>query len=250
MTLLLVPSPEHLCVGISVAPGRLCLIFPVGQELCTQLPTADVPNLAALVRAAVAQANAALMPFQPIFDVASFSLLLAEIVKSLVTGQLDDAAAKIGDLPAAISKLVKLIPQLAVPLLVNSLIDLAVAALSAVRSEIDYLVADLTSTLDGILQAQAANRILLAASLSCHRDMLLRWIDRTGAGTEPLQQLLCIISRLLALVGIDAKIPHFDAIAAATWGRVSAAIRGIEALLLSYRKLVPLPSGGQGPVVC
>jgi hypothetical protein len=77
------PNLEDLCVELTVTPQNLSLTFPGGAALDAQLPDIGIPDPMELSKQLMAQANAALAPLVPVFNVIDTVLALFQAVKAI-----------------------------------------------------------------------------------------------------------------------------------------------------------------------
>jgi hypothetical protein len=77
------PNREDICVELTVTPQRLSLTFPGGAALAAQLPDIGIPDPMELSKQLMAQANAALAPLVPVFNIIDTVLALFQAVKSI-----------------------------------------------------------------------------------------------------------------------------------------------------------------------
>ena len=86
------PNLEDSCVELTVTPQNLSLTFPGGAALAAQLP--DPMQLS---KQLMAQANAALAPLVPVFNVIDTVLALFQAVKAIPDAITSLAPTKITD---------------------------------------------------------------------------------------------------------------------------------------------------------
>src|SRR5678816_2695961 len=77
------PDLETLCVELTVTPQRLTVIVPGGASLDPELPDLGPADPMRLAKQLLAQANAALAPLGPVFDLIDVGLALVEAVKAI-----------------------------------------------------------------------------------------------------------------------------------------------------------------------
>ena len=63
------PNLSDVCVAIKVTPQNLSVTFPGGAEMAVQLPDTGIPDPMQLAKQMMAQANAALAPLVPVFNI-------------------------------------------------------------------------------------------------------------------------------------------------------------------------------------
>lgn len=138
------PDLESICVELTITPQRLSVTFPGGATLAPELPDLGIPDPLQLSKQLMAQANAALAPLGPVFNLIDVALALFNAVKAIpdaishldpskITDALPELAQKAG-------KLAPLVPQLSVPLMIVGLIDTLLAFLGGLAGQLRALI--------------------------------------------------------------------------------------------------------------
>src|SRR5262249_61666355 len=106
---------------------------PAGASLDPELPGLGFADPMQLSKQLLAQANAALAPLAPIFNVIDVALALFNAVKAIPDAISHFDPSKISDalpeLAEKVGKLAPLVPQLSVPLMILGLVDTLLAFL-------------------------------------------------------------------------------------------------------------------------
>jgi len=77
------PDLETLCVELTVAPQQLSVTFPGGATLTPGLPDLGIPDPLQLAKQLLGQANTALAPLAPVFNLIDVALALFNAVKAI-----------------------------------------------------------------------------------------------------------------------------------------------------------------------
>ena len=138
------PNLEDICVELVVTPRSLSVTFPGGAALDAQLPDIGISDPMQLATQLMAQANAALAPLSPVFNIIDTALALHQAVKaipdaisSLDPGKISDA---LPDLTRKAGKLAALVPQLSVPLMIVGLIDVLLTFLGGLAGQLRAII--------------------------------------------------------------------------------------------------------------
>src|SRR5512147_2090186 len=109
------PDLSAACVEVKATKQDLCVTFPGGAEMCVQLPSMSIPDPSELSKQLMAQANAALAPLVPVFNIIDVVIALFNRVKAIpdALGPPPDPSNLAGCMPELAkkaSKLLRLIP--------------------------------------------------------------------------------------------------------------------------------------------
>src|SRR5678815_2803995 len=139
-----IPDLKSICVELTVQPHSLSVTFPGGASLDAELPDVGVPDPMELSKQLLAQANAALAPLGPVFNLIDVALALFNAVKTIpdAISHLDPSKISdaLPDLAEKAGKLAPLVPQLSVPLMVVGLIDTLLAFLGGLAGQLRALI--------------------------------------------------------------------------------------------------------------
>jgi len=233
------PDPHSVCAEVTVDVDLLNLkaTLPGGVEI--SLPTFTAPNSQEYVAKLMAQVNAALAPLVPIFRLVDIMLALKAFASAVpgvltnpgkVVSALRDLLAKIGGLSA-------ILPQISIPIMIRSLLDLLIAYVAAIRVQLVALIAVKAS----IATAQARAVVLGAANLQvtigCAQTSLDAQMLAVNSGAAPLNRLIGVINLLGSLIGLPA-VPTFNDVGTDP----AAALAPVDALskaLVELRAAIP-----------
>jgi len=209
------PDLSSVCVELQVGSQDLRVTFPGGAELSVQLPTAGIPDLSQLAKQLLAEANAALAPVVPLFNLLDALLAIVECVKAIpaALGPPPDPrklAACVPDLVEKATRLLPLVPQLSVPLFVVGLIDTVITLLEGARRQVTAIVAAQARLADAAARAAALGNAQLQAVVACAGGNVAAELKNVGAGMAPVNRLLAALNLLLKLAGLPALPPLMD----------------------------------------
>jgi len=202
---------DALCVPIAEMPPPLCVTLPGGAEVCAQ--TADLPpSLFAYAKIALGAANSAMASLGPIFAVIEAITAIQKCLTAIpgILGPPPDPSKlleALQELAEKVANLLKLLPQLSVPLLVVQLIDIVIATIDGSASEL----ASLARLAQRIQQAElaASSAPLLSPMVLCAQvsfDTQLTNLERSFGSINPIIEL---VNTLGALAGLN-PIPTFE----------------------------------------
>jgi hypothetical protein len=187
----------------------------------------------------------ALSPLMPFFNVLEAVLATFDAVRAVPEsiGPPPDPSALIEalqKLAEKIAKLLRLVPQLSLPLTVVGLIDLVIHTLMQTRRLLVHLQAR-ASALDA-LEALAAELgdPQLAAIAACARANIRQEAANLGAQLGPLGSVLGILNLLAGMVGAPA-VPDLSSISGQPLETVLEPLDALVEVLRGIRAAVPLP---------
>jgi hypothetical protein len=200
-----------LCVPIAEAPADLCITLPGGAEVCAQsgeLP----PSLFAYAKLALGAASSAMAPLAPIFTIIETITSIKKCLDAVpgIVGPPPDPSkliAAIEDLAEKLAKLLKLLPQLSIPLMVVQLIDVIIATIDGAASELTSLARLAQRIHDAqLLVNQAPGLLAMITCAQASQDVQMANIERAFASINPI---IDVINTLGALASLK-PLPQFD----------------------------------------
>lgn len=202
------PDLRDFCLDVDVVPGEVCLTFPGGQEVCATLPDLVPPTPDKLIRQLFAQANAALAPLQPVFNIIDAVVAVFDCIKAISTLDPQKIIECIPGLAEKVNKLLALIPQLSIPALVAGLIEVLILYLRGTRDQVARARDLLVRVLDAETAATRPGNLALARVLPCALDDLDKLIQWQNESAKPVNRLIGVINFFLEIVGLERfKIP-------------------------------------------
>ncbi len=235
----------EFCIGLKIAPGLFCVTLPGGAELCVQADV-DVPDAADAARKLFEQANSALTPLVPIFNVIDAVISLKNCVEAIPDALGGDIGAirTVGDcVPDVLRKvdaLIALLPQTSLPILAAQIIDSLIAFLRAYRAQILRMIARLNAIIRAQTRAAAAGNTQLEILLDCATGNLDAELVNYNSQFTPIQRLIGVVNAFLELAGLPC-IPAIQPVTALNALAVADIDKAIE-LLEALRALLPVPT--------
>jgi hypothetical protein len=198
-----IPNLEDICVALTVTPQRLSVTFPGGATLDPELPDLGFADPMQLSKQLLGQANAALAPLQPVFNLIDVALALFNAVKAIPDAISHLDPSKISDalpeLAEKAGKLLPLVPQLSVPLMVVGLIDTLLAFLGGLAGQLRALIDQQVRIQKAENRAAALGNAQLQAVADCSKH-------HVNAQLQSLAESVAPVNRLIALVNVFAQL--------------------------------------------
>lgn len=238
----------RLGVDLAVALKDLKIALPGGFTLQAKA-SQKIPNPGDLVADLLAQLNAALGPFQPIFDLIDIALATVKVfdaVKSLNPIKIGNELVK---LVAKVDVVAQIIPILSLPKTLRDTIDAILVFLAGLKASLQV---SLTAQLK-LDAAQAKHDALVAtgnpaaidiavglqASIACGTANLNAQLQAQANAMAPLNRFLALLSALCELVGLP-PLPTLDLDADADLSVAIAAVDALMAALVVVRDAIPV----------
>jgi hypothetical protein len=197
------PDLSAYCVDIVEGPGRLCITFPGGVEVCSGFLPSDIADPTEHVKALIGQLNTALAPLQPVFNIIDVCLAIVKCVEAIPDAlvELDPTAIArcIPDLLSKLDALLKIIPQLSVPFLIRDFLDHLITFLQGLRSRLQLLIDKQERLLRAETKAGNLNAIGLQNAVDCAKANLTIELALLNEGLEPINRVLSILNALLEI---------------------------------------------------
>ena len=233
------PEIDELCRVIDSFPDDLCIVFPGGAELCAQLDSLP-PSLYQSAIGMLGQANAALAPLQPIFSIIEAIVALVECVQAIpdALGPPPDPSGLIDCVPNLVEKLqalLKLLPQLSLPIMIKGFIDTIAAALGGAIGELEAILA----MLERITTAKSIPNPALLAAIDCEEQSVAVELDNLRRSFGAVNSIIELINALGSAIGLP-EIPTIGAIGDELEPVIDA-LRDIVDLLGDISDAIPLP---------
>lgn len=236
------PAIDELCRAIDRFPeSNFCITFPGGAEVCAlseKLP----PSLYSMARGALAQANAALVPLTPLFDVieaiAAIQKCLTAFVDAL--GPPPDpskVADCIPNLAKRIEKLLALLPPASVLLMVVQLLDVLIGILEGTILELNAV----QLLLERISRAQLLSSQVpsLLAVIDCGQQSAAASMDNVARAFASINPIISVINAVGGLAGLE-PIPPFEGLSVEGPEQAIDALRAVVDVLRTLRSSIPV----------
>lgn len=197
-----------VCSPVPVGNFDLCVVFPGGAEVCAQVESFP-PSLLQLARGLLSQASSALAPLQPIFNIIDVLVAVQNCLEAIpkALGPPPDPrklTACVGDLASTLAELLKLVPQLSIPLLIVGLLDTLITLLQGVLAELRAVA----RLVDRITRAQAIQSQSLLQLVVCAEESKQNQLDNLSSLFASINPLIELINAFAGLAGLEA-IPSF-----------------------------------------
>jgi hypothetical protein len=208
------PDLSVACIEIKVGKQDLCVTFPGGAEMCVQMPSVTVPDPSELSKQLMAQANAALAPLMPVFNIIDAVLALFNCVKAIpdALGPPPDPsklAKCMPDVAKKVSKLLKLIPQLSVPLMIVGLIDVVLTFLEGIRGQLKAVIAAQVRIAAAATRAAELGNVQLSTIVDCANANIDAQMKNLSESAAPVNRLIGVINLFVELAGLP-KLPDLS----------------------------------------
>jgi hypothetical protein len=202
------PDLETLCAQLTVTPQRLTVIVPGGASLDPELPDLGPADPMRLAKQLLAQANAALAPLGPVFDLLDVALALVETIKAIPDAISHLDPGKITDaLPQLVQKAAKLaplVPQLSVPLMVVGLIDTLLAFLDGLTIQLRALIGQQSRIQRAADRAASLGNAQLRAIADCSRHHVDTQLQGLSESLAPVNRFIALLNALGQLAGLGS----------------------------------------------
>ena len=182
----------------------------------------------------------ALTPLVPIFNVVDTVVALFNCMKAVMTLNPKTIAECIPDLAEKIGKLLKLIPQLSLPLMIIGLIDLVIDVLSQTRDELVHLQGRMEQMTRMVARGMELDDQGLLRIAACHEENIKREARNIGKNLASLGRLFGIINLFLGMIG-GPQIPDLSSLSGKPLDEVIEPLDALIDALKVARKAVPIP---------
>jgi hypothetical protein len=225
---------DTICTAIPDVGDPFALSLPGGLEI-------EDYNLMKAIQPLLA-------PLVPLFDIIDTVVAIYNCVKAIPDcfGPPPDPSGLVHCLPTLadkIMKLLKLVPQLSLPITIASLVDLVIAALREVKTKLQNLVDQLGQIERSIEHGRNLNDAGLTAILACAQGNVEQEARNMGKQLASLGKLLAIISMFMEMVGGPA-VPNLTDLDGIPLKQVLAPIDALVSVLMTVREAIPFPVTG------
>jgi len=220
-----------ICIEIPELPDPLSITLPGGVSM-------ESINL-------MEQIQPALTPLMPLFDIIDTVVAVFNCIKAIpdTLGPPPDPtvlAACIPELAEKVAKLLKLIPQLSIPLTIIGIIDLIIDVLRQARTMLLHLQAQMQQITGAIDRATELEDAGLMAITSCAQANVAQEAANVGKSLAALGKLIGILNIFLELVGAPT-VPDLSNLAGSPLDEVVPPLDAIVDQLTQVRDMVPVP---------
>ena len=235
------------CITIPSLPPPKEITLPGGATLSQVLAAgSEIPDSLDSATNLLSQAAPAMAPLVPMFNILDAVIAVFNAVKAVPDslGPPPDPSVLAELIPEAAKKvdaLLKLIPQLSVPLLVVGIIDCIIAFLEGIKSQLEAIVEQFAQIADAATKADELGDANLALVVDCANDNVSIQLQAMNDSLGPMNQLIGVLNIFLGLIGLP-EVPAFGALLES--GDPAQALEPIDqvvTLLTNLRSAVPVP---------
>jgi hypothetical protein len=203
-----IPDLKSICVELTVQPQRLSVTFPGGASLDAELPKVGVPDPMELSKQLLAQANAALAPLGPVFNLIDVALALFNAVKAIpdAISHLDPSKITdaLPDLANKAARIAALVPQLSVPLMIIGLIDALLAFLGGLSGQMRAIVDQQVRIQRAENRAAELGNVALQMVADCSKHHVAAQLQNLDESVAPVNRLIALINVFAQLGGLGS----------------------------------------------
>ena len=201
-----IPDLKSLCVELTVQPQSLSVTFPGGASIDAELPDVGVPDPMELSKQLLAQANAALAPLGPVFNLIDVALALFNAVKAIpdAISHLDPSKITdaLPDLANKAARIAAIVPQLSVPLMILGLIDALLAFLGGLSGQLRAIIDQQVRIQKAENRAAELGNAQLQAIADCSKHQVSSQLESLAESVAPVNRLIALINVFAQLAGL------------------------------------------------
>jgi hypothetical protein len=256
MAIELLPDLQSKCIALTTGLGEVCIELPGGVKLCASA-SVEFGDPNAIIREILAQANTALAPLTPFFNMIDVFKAVMDCITaipdSILTLNPQPIVECITNLTKAVDKLLALIPALSIPILAKSLLDAIILGLQGIRSKLLTMIRQMEKILASATRAAETGNFQLQLVVDCANGNMDAQLENMNASMAPLNRLIGILNVLLELAGLPCvpALGTFAEVSEAILAPLDAAIELLEqikAAIPSLDLVLPaLPPAGECP---
>ncbi len=220
-----------LCLELPELPDPFAIQLPGGIEI------EDI-NLMQMIQPALTP----LVPFFEIIDVLVSILNCLQAIPSALGPPPDPTVltACLPDLAKQINKLLRMIPQLSLPILVRRLIELLIKTLVEVRSKVLHLQQQMVQILGAIDRAKNLEDAGLMAIAQCAQANVAQELANVGKSLASLGKLIGLVNMFMGMFG-GPQVPDFKTLAGRPLDEILPPLDALIAQLRTIQNAVPVP---------
>jgi hypothetical protein len=219
------------CVEIPALPDPQQLTLPGGVQI-------EHLNLMQIVQPA-------LTPLVPLFDLVDAIVAVFNCVKAIpdALGPPPDPtvlAACLPELAKKVDKLLRLIPQLSLPIMIVQLVDLVIDTVRQARSQLLHLQQQAKQVVRVVARATELDDAGLMAISQCARANLAQEAANVGKSLAAIGKLIGLINLFLGMLG-GPQVPDAAQLSGKPLDGAVAALDELLATLTTIRGALPVP---------
>jgi hypothetical protein len=201
-----IPDLTTICVELTVQPQSLSITFPGGASLDAELPQVGVPGPMELSKQLLAQANAALAPLGPVFNLIDVALALFNAVKAIpdAISHLDPSKITdaLPDLTNKAARIAAIVPQLSVPIMIRGLVDALLAFLGGLAGQLRAIIDQQVRIQKAENRAAELGNAQLQVVADCSKHHVSAQLQSLAESVAPVNRLIALINVFAQLVGL------------------------------------------------
>jgi hypothetical protein len=234
------------CERIPEFPDPLEVVLPGGVTISQVISAIkSVPNSADMGINLMQQLQPAMAPLVPVFNIIDTVVAVFNCIKAIpdTIGPPPDPTAlaqTIPDLAQKVSKLLKLVPQLSVPLMVKGLLDVLISTLVGVRTQILALQQQMISVTNAMDRAAELEDAGLAAIAACAQANVEQQARNIGQSLGALGKLIGLINLFMGMIG-GPEVPDLSDLAGKPLDEVIEPLDAFVTTLENIRDAIPVP---------
>lgn len=235
------------CIKIPRLPKPKEIVLPGGVTLGQVLTAgSQIPDPLDAVTNLLSQANAAMAPLVPIFNIIDTVIAVFNCIKAIpdALGPPPDPskiAKVLPKLAQKIDELMKLIPQLSVPHLIVGIIDCLIEYLNGIKSQLQTIAKKLLQIANTASRAAELGDTKLDLIAKCANDSLSIQIEAMNQSMAPMNKLIAVLNLFMGMIGLP-PVPELGSLLDS--GDPEQALIPLDEtvkLLTTLRNAIPLP---------
>ena len=246
MAVVTIPIPA--CEALPELPDPMQITLPGGATISQVISAVkSAPNAVDMGLNLMQQAGPALAPLMPIFDIIEAMQAMSACTQAIpdALGPPPDPtklAKCVPDMAKKVAKLLKLIPQLSVPLMVKDIIDVLISTLVAVRSQLLALQAQVKSVTRAVKRAAELNDSNLSAIAACAQSNVEQQASNIGASIAVMAPMIGVVNDLLKKIGApQIPLSKVTDLSGQSLDTIITPLDVLVTTLKTVRQAVPVP---------
>jgi len=243
------PADDFLCSLLEGWEPMDDVCFPGGFCLSQIVDGMNqIPSPAQLAMQYFEQLGPLMSPLKPIFDIIDAVLAVYKCVKATgdAISELDPTKLFecIPELVEIINKLLNMVPQLALPRMIQAILRNMARLLDGIADDLDYLLEQLEETADAIDRAADLDDVTLTGFLSCAQSSIEEQAFSMADVLQGIGRIILLINIMMGLFG-GPEIPCFGQLIRENLpgplGPIIDLLRALADLLEYIANLIPDP---------
>ena len=215
--------------------------------VCIEIPTTPPPSEITLPGGVTIQhidlaqiIQPALTPLVPLFNIVDTVVSIFNTLKAVLTLNPKEIGKSIPAVAENVGKLLKMIPQLSLPLMLLGLIDLVIDVLSQARNELVHLQGRMGQVTRMIERAKDLDDYGLIVIAECHQKNIETEARNIGQNLASLGRLFGLINLFMGMIG-GPQIPDLSSLSGKPLDEIIEPLDALVDSLKATRKALPIP---------